>query len=72
VNSNYFIPNLFGRFIGKIHMRLAAGLPLDAVKSRAVNPPSELKTSLYIPYRINVLCGFNEISDMAILVHILY
>jgi hypothetical protein len=48
VNCNYFIPNIIGLFIGKIHMCLVArGAPVT-VKHRALNSSIDLKSSLYV------------------------
>jgi hypothetical protein len=54
----FFIPNVISHqacwVIDKIHVRLAAGHALVAVKCRAVNVSSSLKYSLYITYRMMI------------------
>jgi hypothetical protein len=66
---------LYSKLIRQIHRQNShtprGRLHTGRREEQTRKPSSELKTSLYFPYRRNVLCGFNEISDMAVLIHIL-
>jgi hypothetical protein len=51
--------------IGKIRVRLAASDAPVAVKRRAVNASSSLKSSLYFPFHLNMFCtGERKLTDV--------